>query len=754
MSTQPLFHLPLALIFIFFAQIFVVGINLASTDERPNIVLILADDLGYSDLGCYGGEIQTPHLDALAAGGLRFKQFYNTTRCCPSRASINTGLYPHQAGIGSMSGNTRRRGYEGHLTDRCVTLAEVLKSAGYRTYMSGKWHMHEKPTPVDRGFDEFFGLLGGFTSYYKPEVHTRLPQGRPLRTYEKDKYYATDVFTDYALDFIADARKKNENGERKPFFLYYAHTAPHFPLHAPKEDIAKYANVYEKGWDKIREERFDRQRKRGVVDDKVQLTPRSEIPRNWANAQTGWADKDNPAWTSIDADRRADLARRMAIFAAMVDRMDQNIGRVVDDLKRHGELDNTLIIFLSDNGACAEWDPWGFDISSGPKNILHTDEKLEQMGSPGTYHSTGSGWANVSNTPWRLYKHYIHEGGIRTPMIAHWPKGIKRKGEFESSVGHIIDFMPTFVELAGAKYPDEFNGKPILPMEGRSLLNAFEGKQTESRTLYWEHEGNRGVREGDMKLVWIGVRNKWELYDLKSDPSELNDLAAKRPETVEKMSRDWQVWARRALVITLEPTVSEDKTPGLKFELDFTKKDNEIRDISGKSNPVEVYGKLPFKNSGREFNRNGYIEVPKSDSLVFAKTAFAVEATFVPANHPEAKDGVLLANGGSVNGFSMALRNGVPVFAVTTDGKRHTLQGTDVVAGKTTLRGTVDENRHAVLSVDGVKVVEQEISALLQLPNETMQIGLDRESQVNDPRLPGFQGEIERVRIWRGLPQN
>ncbi|MDR2440328.1 MAG: arylsulfatase [Planctomycetaceae bacterium] len=527
--------------------LFSVSTIIASTP--PNIVLILADDLGYSDLGCYGGEIKTPNLDALAAGGLRFTQFYNTTRCCPSRASLNTGLYPHQAGIGLMDGRSERRGYEGYLTDRCVTLAEVLKKAGYRTYMSGKWHMGNRPGPFRRGFDEFFGLIGGFTSFFKPEVHTRLPAGKPLREYKNGEYYATDVFTDYALDFLAESRKVNENGERPPFYLYLAYTAPHFPLHAPKKDIEKYIDTYTKGWDIVRKERFARQRQLGVIDDSVQLTPRGEVPKNWANEKTGWADKNNPAWETIDVDRRADLARRMAIFAAMIDRMDWNIGRVIADLKEHGDFENTLILFLSDNGACAEWDPWGFDVSSGPQNILHKGEELEKMGEPETYHSTGSGWANVANTPWRLYKHYIHEGGIRTPLIVHWNKEISRKGEFEKSVGHIIDLMPTFVELADTEYPKEWNGKPILPMEGRSLLNAFHGEQQQERMLFWEHEKNRGVRENDMKLVWVNSRNFWELYDLKTDPTELNDLAEKQPETVKRLAEAWEQWAKRTYVL-------------------------------------------------------------------------------------------------------------------------------------------------------------------------------------------------------------
>lgn len=718
----------------------------AFAEERPNIVLIVVDDMGFSDLGCYGGEIETPNLDGLAENGLRFTRFYNTTRCCPSRASINTGLYPHQAGIGGMAGRNDRRGYEGFLSDRCVTLAEVLKSAGYRTYMSGKWHMGHPPTPIDRGFDEFFGLLGGFTSFFTPKVHDRLPKGRPVRKYEDGEYYATDVFTDYALDFLADSRKTDENGKRPPFFLYLAYTAPHFPLHAPKEEIEKYADVYHKGWDVMRQERYRRQKKLGVLDENVRLTPRGFVPKNWVNIDTGWADRENPAWDTIDIDRRADLARRMAIFAAMLDRVDQNVGRVLDELKKNGDFDDTLILFLSDNGACAEWDPWGFDVSSGPQNILHKGEALENMGGPGTYHSTGSGWANLSNTPWRLYKHYIHEGGIRTPMIAHWPKGIERRGEYEQSVGHIIDFMPTFLELSGGEYPESRNGKPVLPMEGRSLMKAFRGETQPDRTLFWEHEGNRGVREGDLKLVWLNAREVWELYDLSVDPMEMDDLAEAQAETVARLSDLWDVWARRSFVLGGEkPEYDIDRTPGLKFELDFTH--DELKDHSGKGNSFNVLGNLPRTDNGRKFNGNSYIDVPHSDALHCEKTPWSIEAVFTPKN----EDGIVLACGGSTNGYSLALRNGKPVFTVVTDGKRFMIAGNVAVAGKTTLSGSIGDDRRAVLSVDGKIVAETVLPRLIdRLPNESLQIGLDLGSRVDEPELPGFQGEIESVRIYRG----
>ena len=508
------------------------AVAFAAPSRKPNIILILADDVGFSDLGCYGGEIRTPNLDALARGGVRFTHFYNCARCCPSRASLLTGLYPHQAGVGEMTGPGKPGpfpGYQRELGRNCSTLAEVLKPAGYATLMAGKWQLGP-PTPVDRGFDEYFGLLGGFNSFWNPGVYTRLPAGRPQRSYPAGGFYATNAITDHALDFIAGARDKNH-----PYFLYLAYTAAHFPLHAPKEDIDRNAPVYEEGWDKIRETRFARQHKLGLVDAKWKLSPRSGIPKNtFSNGGT------NPAWTEIDAPRRKDLARRMGIYAAMIEIMDRNIGRVVADLKAHGEMDNTLILFLSDNGACAEWDPWGFDGKSGPENKLHQGAELDGMGQPGTYHSYGSGWANACNTPYRLYKHYNHEGGIATPLIAHWPAGIQRKDVWERQPGHIIDIMPTLAAIAGARTPSR---------EGVDLAPALSGKPIKREALYWEHEGNRAVRSGDWKLAAVHFDGKWELYNLATDPTELDDLAAKFPERVKSMAAQWEVWARRTQVL-------------------------------------------------------------------------------------------------------------------------------------------------------------------------------------------------------------
>ncbi len=516
--------------------------------QRANILLIVADDLGYSDLGCYGGEIKTPNLDQLATKGMRLTQFYNCSRCCPSRACLMTGLYPHQAGVGLMNADLGHPGYRGHLNDRCVTIAELLHQAGYRTYLSGKWHLGQ-PNPVERGFEEAYVMDGGFRTCWDPRAFRRLPRSRTPRTYPEGKFYATDAITDYALDFLRDARSG-----KKPFFLYLAYNAPHFPLHAPKAEIAKYSEVYTRGWDEIRQQRHGRMTKLGIVPQETKLTPRSEY---WTFQHKNHG--VNPVWTSLDADRRADLARRMAIFAAMVDRMDQNIGRVLADLRKNNQLDNTLILFLSDNGACAEWDPFGFDVQSGPKNILHKGADLEAMGSPSSYLSYGSGWANVGCTPFRLYKHFEHEGGISTPLIIHWPAKMKRAGQIDPHPAHLIDLLPTCLEVAGASYPERFKGRSLLPLEGQSLIPGLEKPQTKPRTLYFEHEGNRAVRDGKWKLVSQHGGN-WELHDLDTDRTELTDLAAQFPEKVKSLTAKYTSWAERCGVLPW-PIQAKPKPP-------------------------------------------------------------------------------------------------------------------------------------------------------------------------------------------------
>jgi arylsulfatase len=473
----------------------------------PNILLILADDLGYSDLGCYGGEIKTPNLDSLAAHGLRLTQFYNCSRCCPSRASLLTGLYPHQAGVGSMTADEGLPGYRGSLQTHCVTIAQVLKSAGFRTAMVGKWHVGDHQPPTTRGFDDFYGFVRGYAvDSWEPRMMMRQSREEmgsedPQRKYEPGKFFATDALTDSALDFLKGFRHPKAGAGPSPWFLYVAYQTPHFPLQSRPNDMLGYAEIYAKGWDEVRRRRLARQKELALLPEDTPLTPRSMIPNRQVARRLGSLTSDgaNPPWDSLPADRRADLTQRMAVYAGMVAGMDRNIGRILSDLREHKEIENTLILFLSDNGACAEWEPFGFDLrpvaepkpgtginmgTPGAPNVLHRGAtELAQMGGPGSLISYGSGWANASNTPWRLYKHFVHEGGISTPLIVHWPAGMKRSGMTDNRVGHIVDIMATCVDVAGAVYPQSYHDETIMPLEGQSLLPAIHGEAPRQRTL-------------------------------------------------------------------------------------------------------------------------------------------------------------------------------------------------------------------------------------------------------------------------------
>jgi arylsulfatase len=512
----------------FLSIIYAIGILVtpASAAKQPNIFYVLADDLGFSDLGCFGGEIRTPTLDALASGGVRLTQFYNTGRCCPSRAALLTGQYPHRVGLGHMTTNDLGRpGYRGVVSDDAQTIAQVLAPAGYRCFMSGKWHLGT-PDPTQNGFEEFYGTLVSAKRFFDPDHLVRFPKGRKARQYPEGKFYATDAVTDHALEFLKLARET----PAKPWFLYLAFNAPHFPLHAPREEVDKYADRYHGGWDQLRAERLKRMKSLGIVPGHTDLSKRSHW-RNYGETKIGV----NPAWNTLPKDRQLDLARRMAIYAAMIDRLDQQLGRVIEDLKRAGELENTLIVFTSDNGACFEWDPFGFDIVSSNQNILHKGKMIEQMGIPGTFHSVGSAWANASNTPWRLYKHFNHEGGIASPGIVHWPAGLKAKpGTIVHQPAHIIDLLPTAVAAAGTTY----EGKLSLP--GTDLVAQLNNGGGE-RTLFFEHQGNRAVRQGKWKLVALDDQ-PWELYDFTQDRIEMNDLAGKFPEKVKQLSAAWDKW--------------------------------------------------------------------------------------------------------------------------------------------------------------------------------------------------------------------
>lgn len=506
-------------------------------DDRPNIVLIMSDDMGYSDIGCYGGEIHTPNLDRLAANGLRFAQFYNTARCCPTRASLMTGLYPHQTGIGHMT-NTPTNftqhdldvpPYRGFLNRNCVTIAEVLKEAGYATLMAGKWHLGistQDKWPLGRGFDKFYGIIPGACNFFKPTHPRGITFGADTITITNPDYYATDAFTDRAIQFIGETRRKSE----RPFFLYLAYNAPHWPLNAPQEDINKYKGKYMEGWQNLRLQRYQNMIEMGLVDADWELTS-----------------QDSRDWDSLDEEKKKEMDLRMAIYAAMVDRMDQNIGKLMDYLRDEGMLDNTVIMFLNDNGACAE----GGELGGGPAEQLETKQ--------GYFLSYGRAWANASNTPYREYKHWVHEGGIATPFIVHWPKGVpeQENGALVREYGFLPDIMATCVDLAAAEYPQEYQGNQIPAAAGKSLLPLISGlrKPVHDEPLFWEHEGNKAVRLGKYKLVQYWKRDRkdnWELYDLEADRTETNDLAASVPEKVAEMAALYEEWADQNEVLPWE----------------------------------------------------------------------------------------------------------------------------------------------------------------------------------------------------------
>ncbi len=531
----------------------------AAAPPRPNVIVILADDMGFSDAGCYGGEIRTPNIDRLASDGVRFTQFYNTGRCCPTRAALLTGLYQHQAGIGCMNQDLGKPAYQGELNDRCVTIAEVLHDSGYHTGMAGKWHLthltissggpaakrlvnfeanaeispSKQNWPVNRGFEEHWGTIPGVESYYSPYglVHNE----QTIRAEEKDFYY-TNFITDHSVQMI-----DRFSADSKPFFLYVAYTAPHWPLQAPEQAVAPYKDTYTIGWDKIRDARFERQVAMGLVQKDQGLSPRAAYPRlgEGASILTAWDAAPEKAWQ----------AQRMAVYAAMVESMDRGIGRILDKLREKNIDRNTVVMFLSDNGGCAEnvHSDW-YDVPSktpdGRTVRVGNDPRI-MPGPEEAYQSYGPAWANASNTPFRRFKHWTEEGGISTPFIVRWLGEPAEHGRIEhAGVGHVMDLMPTVLELAGAAYPKTHGGREIPAMEGKSLLPVFRDGQIDRGALFWEHEGNRAARLGDWKLV-AGNGERWQLYNIARDRTELNDLAAGNPEKVSELKALYDDWAKR-----------------------------------------------------------------------------------------------------------------------------------------------------------------------------------------------------------------
>ena len=501
-------------------------------DERrqPDIVVIMADDAGYSDFGCYGGEIETPALDKLAANGLRFSQFYNTGRCCPSRAALLTGVYQHQAGMGHMTKDRGLPSYSGTILPNVPTLAERLRQGGYRTMMTGKWHLGTEPkqSPIARGFDRFYGTRNFIDSYFTVLEHcpvflddkivlpgTETPVNH---LYPDQEWYTTDVFTDYALHFMDEAFKKHSN---QPIFLYIAHNAPHFPLHAREEDTKKYRGRFrDTGWDKLRQQRYERMIELGLIKKEWALSP-----------------ADVPKWDTYDAKLRDELDLKMALYSAIIDRMDQNIGRVIEKLRTAGRLDNTLFLFMVDNGVpgTGVHDWRGLFAKNGRHPETRVDNYSEWGRRGGWSSSSGRGWANLSNAPFRMYKRYTHEGGVATPLIVHWPDGLKDQNKLRHSPGHIIDIAPTCLNAAGLS---------TKGMEGQTLLPVFTKDSTQPRTLFWEHEGNRAVRQGDYKLV-AQHNTPWELYNMRKDRNELHDLSRSMPQKAAELKKLYEAWAHR-----------------------------------------------------------------------------------------------------------------------------------------------------------------------------------------------------------------
>jgi arylsulfatase len=671
--------------------------SLSAQSEKPNIVVILVDDMGWSDIGCYGGELNTPNLDQLAKEGVRFTQFYNGARCCSTRASLLTGLYAHQAGVGHMTEERRDPegkiypGYSGRLNDSCVTIPEVLGQAGYFTAMTGKWHVGQNfgVKPDERGFQRTLtSAAGGF--YFPGSKGARLfyngkdigTDGEPL---SKD-WYSSDLWSSFGLKFVDEAL-----AAKKPFFLYTAFNAPHFPLQAPAEDVARWRGKFKAGWDKLREDRYHRQIAAGLIDPKWPLAPRpAEVP----------------AWDSLTEQQQDRYDNLMAVYAAVIERMDRAVGDLVNGLKQRGQYDNTLILFLSDNGGNAES---GVNGRGEGKNLGDADSTV----------FIGQCWATLNNTPFTRYKHYTDEGGISTPLIAHWPKAIRgdRRGALEKQPGHLIDILATCVDVAGAEYPKEFKGKAITPAAGVSLVPAFQGeKLARTQPLFWEHEGNRAVRDGDLKLVAL-ENQPWRLYDLTADRSEQNDLAAARPDAVKALAEKWQTWAANSNVLPLGAWRANNNGDG-----------------GPKAKPT-TRSSFTLKN-GDHLDRNA--------APAIANRGFTLTTKFnaVP------DDGVLLAHGGAVNGYSLSIHDGRLTFFIRNAGAVSSTVLPDALTGPQTVTAKLAADGTITLSAGEQKITAHRDGLLKANPLDGLDVGNDTGAAVGPyPAAIAYKGTIDSVEI-------
>lgn len=672
----------------------------ADAPLKPNIVVILVDDMGFADIGCYGGEIATPNLDKLAAGGVRFSQFYNAARCCPTRAALLTGLYPHQAGVGHMTDERIGAdgkaipGYSGRLNDRCVTIAEALRPAGYFTAMSGKWHVGQNlgVTPWGRGFDRSLNAAaGGFFYHDSPRTDLFYNGQHVGRTGDPlpKAWYSSDLWTDFGLKFIDEAIEA-----KKPFYLHLCHNAPHFPLQADPQDIARWRGKFKAGWDALRLARHKRQIDMKLVDPQWPLAPR--LPHV-------------PAWEGLTPEQQDRYDHIMAIYAAVMERMDRAIGTLVEGLRQRGVLENTLILFMSDNGGNAEAGINGKLVGDNPG-----DAKSDVF--------VGECWATLNNTPFVRYKHYTDEGGIATPLIAHWPKGIatSRHGAIEPQPGHLIDIMATCLDVASATYPKEHNGKPITPAEGVSLRPAFEGKAIgRSTPLFWEHEGNRAIRDGNWKLVAL-ENQPWRLYDLAADRTEQNDLAAKEPERAKAMAAKWNEWAARANVLPLGGWRGKAPAAG----------------AGGGGGALSKKNRFDLKTGDR---------LARNEAPAIAGKGFTITAR-IDAKQPQ---GVIVAQGGAGQGYTLFVDKGQATFAMRIGGDLASVTAKTPLTGKHTIVANLDAAGMMSIAVDGQPPATRESSGPIKtLPTDGLDIGADRTGLVGPYGAENaFSGTIESVTI-------
>lgn len=698
-----------------------------TTPAKPNIIVIMSDDMGYSDIGAYGGEIRTPNLDALAKDGVRFTQFYNTARCCPSRAALLTGLYPHRAGIGYMLQNTPHPGYSTNLSSETVTMAEALKPAGYRTYAVGKWHVtHSNKEdyafahwPLQRGFEKYYGIIGGSASFFDPATLARgneLISSRNDPEYKPDNYYITDAFTDNTIKFIDEHQKESPD---KPFFVYLTYTAAHWPLHAPEEDIARYKGHFDAGYEALRQARFERVKELGLIPKDFE----------WSPTVGDWSEVEDKAW---------DL-RQMETYAAMVTSMDTGIGKIVDKLKAENLLDNTLILYMQDNGGCAE-EIGRNEVVTGEKTYPPMKpEELQKhqqpvqtrdgravrrgpgvmAGTEDTYMGYGEKWANVSNTPFTLYKHWVHEGGISTPLIAHWPKGIPQalKNQFVREPGHLVDIMATVIDVADASYPANIRGLKTPPLAGKSLLPLLQEKEFErGGPIYWEHEGNRALREGDWKIVTRGS-GPWELYDIAKDRGEQHNLADKHPEKVKELVAKWDKWAAENQVLPLDGWQQGSR-------------------------------RAPHRNKQLVFDLKQGDELKDDKRPELMGRAIRVDANIAEWGNR----GVVVSQGGIRQGFSVYSDGGKAAFAIRRAGKLTVLKTEEPLEeGKPAkLVARLRANGIMTLRVNGDEPLRAEVEGglLPDTPIDGLTVG-------NDPGGPvaeysgstKFNGKIDNVKL-------